>query len=79
MSKEQIIETVDEFLEEIKKKHPRTSAYIDSRYPIFKEKLETAILEAMTSPQSVEMESQVNIYIIFYKQVWLRYYDSVLV
>ena len=79
MSKEQIIETVDEFLEEIKKKHPRTTTYINSIYPSFKEKLETTILEAMTSPQSVEMISQVNILYFFYNQTWLRYCDSAFV
>ena len=66
MSKEQIVETVDKFLEEIINKHPRTSAYINTRYPIFKENLETAIIEAMARPQSVEMEQEVNIYYIFF-------------
>ena len=65
MSKEQIIETVDDFLTDIKKKHPRTTTYINTIYPSFKEKLETTIAEVMTSPQSVEMLSQVNIYYIF--------------
>ena len=80
MSKEKIIETVDKFLEEIKTKHPRTSTYINNRYPIFKRKLETVITEVMASSQSVEMESQVNIYYIsfFNKQTWLRYHNSVL-
>ena len=78
MSKEQVVETVDDFISDIKTKYPQTSKYIDSRYPTFTKKLETAILEAifMTTSQSAEMESQVNIYIyyIFYKQV--RYCDS---
>ena len=64
MSKEQIIETVNDFLTEITNKHPETEPYINTRYPSFKEKLESAITEVMTSPQSVEMESQVNIYYI---------------
>ena len=64
MSKEQIIETVNDFLTEITNKHPETEPYINGMYPSFKEKLESAITEVMTSPQSVEMESQVNIYYI---------------
>ena len=65
MSKEQIIETVNDFLTEITNKHPETEPYINTRYPIFKEKLESAISSFVSSsPQSVEMESQVNIYYI---------------
>ena len=66
MSKEQIVETVNDFLEEIKKKHPRTTTYINTTYPSFKEKLESVITEVMASPQSVEMRSQVNIYYIIF-------------
>ena len=77
---EKIIETVDEFLTEIKTKFPQTKTFINRRYTFFKKKLETVIPEATASSQSVEMRSQVNIYyIFFYKQTWLRYYDSVLV
>ena len=63
MSKEQITETVDDFLTDIKKQYPGTTKYINSKYPSFKEKLESVISEVMASPQSVEMASQVNIYI----------------
>ena len=76
---EQIVETVNEFLTEIKKKHPETKPFINRRYPFFKKKLETIIPEDVANSQSVEMSSQVNIYYIFYKQTWLRYYDSVFV
>ena len=65
MSKEQIIETVDDFLTDIKKQYPGTTTYINGIYPIFKEKLEASISSFVSSsPQSVEMESQVNIYYI---------------
>ena len=73
---EQIIEIVDEFLKEIKTKHPETKPYIKRRYPFFKKKLGIIIPEAMANSQNVEMRSQVNILYFFYKQTWLKYYDS---
>ena len=66
MSKEKIVETVNNFLKEIKKKHPRTASYINRRYPFYKKKLESLIPEDTANHQSVEMESQVNIYYIIF-------------
>ena len=79
---EQVIETVRKFITEIKRKFPKTKPFINREYPQLKKKLESLIPEAIRNSQSVEMMSQVNIiyiYYIFYKQTWLRYYDSTFV
>ena len=64
---EKIIETVDEFITEIKTKYPGTKTFINRRYKFFKKKLESVIPEAIENYESVQMNSQVNIiYIIFF-------------
>ena len=72
---EQIIQVVEEFLSDIKMQYPETKTLISRKYKFLKRKIEEIIPDDNVDSQSVEMgyqsdvemASQVNIYILFYK------------